>query len=153
MKRKIEIKNIFLNRLNNKSHSRINNNKSNTSSPNINNNSYPSNIKKIKINSNLYFKPCPIYIISNMNKKRNIGINIYKPKKPNFKIKKPQEIETYEVDYNGGNITLTKINTERYKFNFKDTSNKKSGDSTGYNSLRSNSYEFRPFHNTLIILI
>ena len=151
MKRKIEIKNIFLNRLNNKVHTRINNNKSNTSSPSINNNSYQSNIKKIKINSNLYFKPRPIYIISNINKKRNIGINIYRPKKQNFKIKKPQEIETYEVDYNDGNITLTKINTERNKFNFEDTSNKKSGDSTGYNSLRSNSYEFRPFHNTLNI--
>lgn len=160
MKRKIEIKNIFLKRLNNKTQAKIYNknkgNKTNNLSSNSNtssNISYDPNNKSIKISSTLYFKPRPIYIISNKKKKHNVSINIYRPKRQKQKIRKPLEIETYEVNYHDGNITLTKINTERNSSSAKNINNYKKtiGYYTGHNSLRANSYEFKLYNNSLNI--
>ena len=148
MNSKIGIKNIFYNRLHNKSKSKLSNTYT-ISSSNINNsyNSYDKN-KSLKINTSLYFKPRPIYIIPNENEKHNICIN-------KLKSKKPQEIETYEVEYSNGNITLTKINTER---NIDDKNNiggvkknNNSYDNKKYKILRNNSYEFKHLNDTLNI--
>ena len=146
MNSKIGLKKIFYNRLHNKSKSKLSNNNT-ISSSNINN-SYHSydRIKTTKLSTNLYFKPRPIYIIRNKNFNHNIGINSHQSKKP-------QEIETYEVEYSNGNVTLTQINTER---NINNISIKKeyinnSYDNNKYKSLRNNSSELNNLNKTLNI--
>ena len=80
MKKNIEIKNIFFNRLYKKKKSKIiNKNNSNNISLSSINNCFDNN-KSVKINSNLYFKPRPIYIISDIHKRHNININTSKQK-------------------------------------------------------------------------
>ena len=150
MNSKIEIKNIFYNRLYNKKKSNLSNNNS-ISSTKVNNSFDNPNISKI--NQNLYFKPRPIYIIPNKNENSiNIGTNIYKPKKNILKNKKPQEIETYEVSYNDGNVTLKKINTERIKHKYKkinENNNINNYKINGYRSLRGCTNEINSFNYTL----
>ena len=144
MNSKIEIKNIFFNRLYNKNQSQFSN--ISISSTKVNN-SFDNKISNI--NSNLYIKPHPIYIIQNKNEKHNnISINAYKPKRHNIKRKKPQKIQTYEVNYNEGNITVTKINSQ--KKNKIKSYNKNKFKKDGYKNNRANSYEIIPFNSSTL---
>jgi hypothetical protein len=82
MKKKFEIKSVTFNKLENGFQSKINSVKNSVLISNI---KYSTNdIKSHTINtdchinnSKCYFKPRPIYIISNMHKNHNLGINKY----------------------------------------------------------------------------
>ena len=147
MNSKYELKNIFYNRLHNKNKSKLSN--SNTISSSNINNSYNSfdKSKKANISTSLYYKPRPIYIIPNKNEKNNICINKHNPIKP-------KELETYEVDYSNGNITMTRINTERNKNNFSKITNIKEYNNiynnNKYKSLKKNSYEFKHINDDIL---
>ena len=164
MKSKIEIKKIFFKKLQNKTLSRLINNRNNISPLNINksfNYSQNQNKNQFQIinnkiktsNSKCYLKPRPIYIISNIYKNNNKGINLYKPKskiKKNIKEKKPIKIKSYEIDYNNsdGNITFTKINTERNKHSY-DIPKYSNENIKEYNKVRTISDEYKFFNNNL----
>ena len=148
MKKNIEIKNIFFNRLYKKKKSKIiNKNNSNNISLSSINNCFDNN-KSVKINSNLYFKPRPIYIISDIHKRHNININTSKQKNDDNNKKIPPIIKTYKVNYNEGNFFLTNINTERYKCKYKDLNDSnKFGYNTLNDSIKSNSYKIKSINS------
>ena len=148
MKKTNEIKIIFSNRLYNKKKSKIiNNSISNNISASSINNSHDNSKTTIKTNSNLYFKPRPIYIISNINQKHNIRINTSKQRNNNNLYNKiPQTIKTYKVHYNNRKYILS---TERNRAICKDFNDyNKYGYNTLNDSIKSNSFKIRNFKST-----
>ena len=159
MKKKFEIKSVTFNKLKNEFQSHINSSKYINLISNI---KYSTNdVKNHTINtdcyinnSKCYFKPRPIYIISNMHKNHNLGINKYNQIniKKKFEKKKPKQIKNYGIKFNDvSHINYTKINTERNQSSYERLKLYKNIYNNEQINTRSNSYEFKPFNSTLNI--
>ena len=159
MKKKFEIKSVTFNKLEKGFQSKINSVKNRNLISNI---KYSTNdVKNHTINtdshinnSKCYSKPRPIYIISNMNKNHNLGINKYNliNAKKKFEKKKPKQFKNYEIKFNDvSHINYTKLNSERNQNNYERLKLYKNINKNEQISTRSNSYEFRPFNTTLNI--
>ena len=159
MKKKFEIKSVTFNKLENGFQSKINSVKNSNLISNIN---YSTNDAKNHTintdfhinNSKCYFKPRPIYIISNMHKNHNLGINKYNQIniKKKFEKKKPKQFKNYEIKFNEvSHLNYTKINSERNLNNYGRLKLYNNANKNEQISRTSNSYEFRPFNSTLNI--
>ena len=159
MKKKFEIKSVTFNKLENGFHSKINTVKNCNIISNV---QYSTNDMKNHTintdshinNSKCYFKPRPIYIISNSHKSHNLGINKYNQIgiKKKFEKKKPKQFQNYEVKFNDiSHINRTKLNTERNQNNYEKLKIYNNAYKNEQTSTRSNSYEFKPFNSNLNI--
>ena len=159
MKKKFEIKSVTFNKLEKGFKSKINSVKNSNliSSIKFSSNdakNYTINTDCHINNSKCYFKPRPIYIISNMHKNHNLGINKYNliNIKKTIENKKPKQFNKYEIKFNDpSHINYTTINTERNQNNYERLKLYNNGYKNEQISTRSNSYEFKPFNSSLNI--